>query len=442
MSRSWQKYLSGVLLLLAGGTLIGWLYDHPAWGLLTAALVTLGWHVRQLLIFEDAIRRRRFERIPYGEGIWSQLFSQFRHLSQRSRAHKESYRRLLAEVRKSTNALPDGGIVLNGDHEVVLCNKAAKQLVGFKRRKDRGQRVDNILRDPAFIEYLKSGRWTEGIEIRSPVQEEHWLFCRLVPYGADQTLLLIRDVTEAKRMATMRREFAANASHELRSPLTVISGYLDSIADDEDIPGHWEKPLADMRTQATRMNHIVDELLELSRLEGAATVTENQIVNVPGLLAAARKSCADRAGIAAIEVDCRTDALLLGSNLEIESVISNLLSNAIRHTPAEGTITLCWRRHNDGATLDVTDNGEGIAAEYVPRITERFFRADPGRSRDDGGIGLGLAIVKHALGRHDAVLEIDSEPGRGSRFSCRFPAERVVSPDAALEPGEKSVIKA
>lgn len=416
--------------MLAGGAAVGWLYDHVDWGLLIAALVLLAWQARQLLAFENALSQRKLDHIPYGESIWSQMLARYSHLKQRNRLHKKRYRTLLKEVRKSANALPDGGIVLNSDHEVKLCNKAAKSLVGFRPRRDRGQRVDNILRDPEFVNFLKLEKFSDGIEIRSPVHEGHWLFCRLVPYAADQTLLLIRDVTQAKRMSTVRREFAANASHELRSPLTVVSGYLDSIAEDPEVPDHWRKPLMEMQNQTNRMNNIVSELLELSRLEGSDVVTENQVVDVAGLLSAANKSLAGNDGVPAINIELESRAQLLGSNVEIESVIGNLLSNAIRHTPSGGTITLRWRDSKFGAELDVIDNGEGIAAEYIPRITERFFRVDPGRSRDDGGIGLGLAIVKHALSRHDAILEVQSEIGKGSQFTCRFPASRIADESA------------
>lgn len=428
MPETWRKYLTGMALALAGGTVVGWIYGYPDRGLLIAALLVLAWHVRHLLLFERALRMRRFDDFGVGEGIWPQLFSRFSHLKQRSRLHKKRYGQLLKEVRKSTNAMPDGGIVLNSDFEIVLCNKAAKTLVGFKRKVDRGQRVDNILRDPVFVEYLKSKKYPEGVEVPSPVIDGHWLFCRLVPYGAGQTLLLIRDITESKRLSMMRREFAANASHELRSPLTVISGYLDTMTDDPDAPEHWTRPLQQMQAQATRMNNIVSELLELSQLEGSGLAQESEVVDIAGLLAAARKSYADRKGVATIHVEIESAVQLLGNVMEIESVVSNLLANAVRHTPADGSITLRWRSDSDGALLEVVDTGEGVAAEHLPRLTERFFRVDSGRSRDDGGMGLGLAIVKHALGRHEADLKIESRLGEGSRFSCTFPVQRLHHP--------------
>ena len=426
MLQARRKYLVGLVLLLGGGAFVGWLYGRADWGLLIAALTALVWHSRQLLTFEKALRSRDYEHLRYRRGIWSQLFSHFSFLKQRGRKHKRRYQKLLKQVRQSTNAMPDGGIVLDANHEVLLCNAAAQELVGFKPRQDRGQRVDNILRDPRFVAYLKSEDYAEGAEIPSPVREGNWLFCRLVPYGADQLLLLIRDITERKQLTKLRREFVANASHELRSPLTVISGYLDTLSGDPNTPDTWRKPIDQMQVQATRMNKIVAELLELSRLEGAGAASESEIVDVAGLLTAAKKSYAEQPAVPEILVECHSTAQLHGSSAEIESVISNLLSNAVRHTPADGTVTLSWVSDASGATLTVSDTGEGIAEDHIPRLTERFFRADSGRSREDGGIGLGLAIVKHVLSRHDAELDIWSELGEGSRFSCHFPPARVV----------------
>jgi two-component system phosphate regulon sensor histidine kinase PhoR len=428
MPETWRRFLTGLTLLLAGGTFVGWMYGHADWGLLGASLGALAWQVRHLLLFERALRTRNFDYLRFGDGIWSQIFARFSHLRQRSRKHKRSYQQLLRDVRDSTNAMPDGAIVLNARSEIVLCNAAAQELAGFDARLDRGQRVDNILRAPEFSRYLKSDNPSVAIEIPSPVKENAWLYCRLVPYGASQRLLLIRDITERKRLTLMRREFVANASHELRSPLTVISGYLDALADDAEVPPHWRKPLSQMRAQAVRMNRIVTDLLELSRLEGTASLDVEQDIDVAAMLeATARLYASDLAG-PAIRVQATSRALLRGSAAEIESVVRNLLSNAVRHTPVDGTIDLFWQSGADGALLVVADTGEGIAEEYLPRITERFFRIDPGRSREGGGIGLGLSIVKHVLGRHDAELHIESTPGKGSRFICRFPRYRVVTP--------------
>jgi two-component system phosphate regulon sensor histidine kinase PhoR len=426
MPGSSRKYIAGLAVALGSGALIGWLYGQVLWGLLVAGLIVVGWQAMQLLRFNQALLTGNFDNFRIGEGIWQQMFARFSFEHERAARAKREYRKLLKEIRKSTDAMPDGAIIFDANHEIVMCNRAAKNLAGFKRKKDRGQRVDNILRDPKLVELLQSGEFAKEIEIPSPVRDDAWLNCRMVPYGANQTLLIIRDVTERIRLSRMRRDFVANASHELRSPLTVISGYLDSLAEDATIGRDWAQPISQMQAQSRRMNHVISELLELSRLESAGRASTDEVVDVAGLLAAARKSHAGQEGIATIEVLAESSARLLGRGTEIESLISNLLSNALRHTPASGLIALTWRADSDGAEIVVSDSGEGIPEEQIPRLTERFFRVDRGRARDDGGVGLGLAIVKHVLGRHDGSLAISSDIGTGSKFCCRFPVERVV----------------
>ncbi len=426
MLDSRRKFILGLVLLLAAGTIVGALYGRAETGFLVAAMLALVWQVRQLLTFERGLRTGNFDAFRVGEGIWQQIFSRFIYEQERGNRHKREYRRLLKEIRKSTNAMPDGAVIIDADNEIVVCNRAAKTLAGLKRKKDRGQRVDNILRDPGLTELLQANDPTRTTDISSPVQDSAWLNCRVVPYGANQKLLLLRDVTERIVLTKMRRDFVANASHELRSPLTVISGYLDTLTQEEDVPVPWKQPLEQMKAQADRMGRIVAELLELSRLEGAGRASLEDIVDVAGLVNLCRKAFQGEKDIAPIEIHCESQAQLRGNASEIESVISNLLSNALRHTPPDGVVTVSWRSGPDGADLVVSDTGEGIAAEHLPRLTERFFRIDRGRARTDGGVGLGLAIVKHILSRHEAELHVSSEIGVGSEFRCHFPLQRVV----------------
>lgn len=426
MSEAARKFVIGLVVLLGAGGFIGWLYGHPVVGLLVAALAALAWQVRQLLSFDRALRTGDFSNFRYGEGIWQQLFSRYRYEHEKASRRKQSYRQLLREIRKSTNAMPDGAVIINRDNEIITCNRASKELAGLKRKKDRGQRVDNILRDPALTRMLNSKSEDKSVEIASPIATGRWLNCRVVPYGAEQKLLLLRDVTERTRLSKMRRDFVANASHELRSPLTVITGYLDALAEDDEVPASWAKPVEQMQAQARRMMQILGEMLELSRLESSEKIKVEEPVDVGRLLEETRKAFAGHAEVARIVVHKESSANLNGSVSEIETVIVNLLSNAVRFTPRDGEITMTWRSGKGGADLVVADTGEGIDPEFIPRLTERFFRVDKGRTRESGGTGLGLAIVKHVLARHDAELVITSEPGRGSEFRCHFPPDRVI----------------
>ena len=432
MTTTGRKLVLGLSLFLAAGGVIGWFYGRPLTGLLLAALLALIWQVRQLLTFERALRTDDFDDFRFGEGVWEQIFSRFQFERERGVRRKASYRGLLKEIRKSTNAMPDGAVILDGNNEIIVSNRAARELAGLKRRKDRGQRIENILRDPAIGELVNDAKFGASVEIPSPLVDGNWLNCRVVPYGADQKLLLLRDVTERMKLSKMRRDFVANASHELRSPLTVISGYLDALSEDDGVPAAWRKPVEQMRNQAARMKQILGEMLELSRLESSGTATHEEAIDIVSLLERIRRDF-QKPDAAEIALEDESTAQLLGVKAEIESVVVNLLANAIRHTPADGAITIGWRSSPDGGELTVRDTGEGIEAENIHRLTERFFRVDRGRSRAEGGVGLGLAIVKHVLARHDADLEISSEPGVGSVFTCRFPPQRVVvAPPATL----------
>ena len=237
--------------MLAAGGLVGWIYGEPLYGFLFAGLFALLWQVRQLLHFNRAIHTGNFESFRYGEGIWQQIYSRFNYERERGSRYKKLNRRVIKEIRRSTNAMPDGAVVLDENNEIVVCNRAAKTLAGLKRKKDRGQRVDNILRDPALIQLLEANDARRTADIQSPVVVDGWLNCRIVPYGIGQKLLVLRDVSERIVLNRMRRDFVANASHELRSPLTVMAGYLDAMAEDEALPSTWQKPVLQMKTKTS-----------------------------------------------------------------------------------------------------------------------------------------------------------------------------------------------
>ncbi|MDJ0757769.1 MAG: phosphate regulon sensor histidine kinase PhoR [Woeseiaceae bacterium] len=428
MSELSRKFLIGLFVFLATAFAVGWFHGEPLIGLLLGAVITLIYNIRYLLAFERALRNDDFAIFRYGDGIWQYIFSQYKFQRTRADRHKATYRSLLREIRRSTNAMFDGAVVLNANNEIIFCNRAAKNLAGIKRKKDRGRRVDNIIRAPALSKLLQSGDYAQSVEIPSPLNPDVRLSCRVAPYGGSQKLLFLRDITERLRVNKMRRDFVANASHELRSPLTVISGYVDALVDYPDLPEQWTQPAIEMRSQTQRMGRIIDELLELSRLESAGLADDKHFVDMGSLITRVSEQFSIDPDHAHVRLQIESNDGLLGSATEIESVIQNLIANAIRHTATDGDITVTWRRLDSGAELRVSDTGEGIAEEHLPRLTERFFRVDRGRSRADGGVGLGLSIVKHVLGRHEAELSISSEIDVGTRFSCVFPEHRISEP--------------
>ena len=409
---------------MVSGLALGLLYGDPVTGLLVAAFLALVWQVRQLLAYDRVVRTGEPDHFQRGDGIWQQLYSRYRFEHQKSEVYKRRYRDLLAEIRKSTDAMPDAAVVIDSDNRIVTSNRAAKELVGLRPKKDKGERIEDILHHRDFSKLLNDSDFSAVVDLPSPLRPGHWLNCRIVPYGVDQRLVLIRDITDRLRLNKMRRDFVANASHELRSPLTVISGYLEGLTD-EDIPPDLHVPFHQMQSQARRMNQVINELLELSRVESAGQASFDDSVDVAGLMHAAAKTYRSEPGAPNIVVDADPTVRLLGNATQIESVITNFVSNAIRYTPVDGKIVMQWSAKKNAARLAVTDTGEGIPAKDLPRLTERFFRVDRGRARSDGGVGLGLAIVKHILSRHDTELQIESTPGVGSTFSCVFDQHRL-----------------
>jgi two-component system phosphate regulon sensor histidine kinase PhoR len=342
---------------------------------------------------------------------------------------------LLREFRRLTAAMPDGAVLLTQENEIVWFNERAAQWLKLKRKRDFGIRIENLLRHPDFIDYLHQVAGGAVIDdppiVPMPGEGNRWVSVYLVhTRDALQRLLIVRDVTQQVLLETMRKEFVANASHELRSPLTVVSGYLDSLGDAVSGGGQldesWREPVDEMRRQAERMRGIIDDLLELSRLEGRNDLAGDEPVDVGGLLSVLRKDLFSLPSHPkTVTLLLESTAKLRGSERELSSVFGNLVSNAVKYTPVEGEIVIRWWTDNDGGHVSVRDTGIGIASEHIPRLTERFYRVDAGRSRSMGGSGLGLAIAKHALQRHEGQLDIQSELGRGSTFTCHFPVRRL-----------------
>jgi two-component system, OmpR family, phosphate regulon sensor histidine kinase PhoR len=407
------------------GLLAGWPFGRPAIGAAIVLALYFGWHLVSLFRVDWWLRHRGLAEPPDLSGAWGDAISQMVRLHRRKRFHKQRFVQLFRQIQRSTAALPDGVVVLNSEREIVWFNRMAAELLSLRRPDDLGLRIDNLVRQPELARYLDAGSFTNPVIIRQGTAEIAYLSLLIVPYGEGQMLLLVRDVSRQMRLEAMRKDFVANASHELRSPLTVISGYLETLSQDPALDRDLAAPIAEMRRQAERMNTIVRDLLELSRLETTENEVQGEPIDVPALLATLRKDVLarpERPREVRVEAD---EAALIGNSSDIHSAFFNLVDNAAKYTPADGRIAMRWWTDEQGGHFEVTDTGIGIQPEHIPRLTERFYRVDPGRSRSTGGSGLGLAIVKHVLQRHGATLEVSSTPGRGSRFVCHFPARRV-----------------
>jgi two-component system phosphate regulon sensor histidine kinase PhoR len=426
MASMWTFALARLAGILIAGLGVGLLFG-PIWAwLLAAACLYLGWQLLNLHRLDRWLRLRSQIDPPNLGGIWGDIIGQVVRLHRRKQFHKQRLVQLYRELRRSTAALPDGVIILSSQNEIVWFNRQAARLLGLKRPVDVGLRVDNLIRSPEFVRYLHADDFSVPVVIRPPVHADLYLALQLVPYGAGQFLLLVRDVTRQMRLEATRKDFVANASHELRTPLTVISGYLDTLADDPSIDEAWAGPIKDMRAQAQRMNTIISDLLELSRLESTDGEAPREPIDVPALLKRLHRDALARANRPRqVSLDLESEDGLYGSPQEIESAFTNVLVNGLKYTMSDGTVRMRWWTDVEGAYFSVIDNGIGIPAEHIPRLTERFYRVDAGRSRDRGGSGLGLAIVKHALQRHGGSLEVQSTEGKGSTFTCHFPPQRV-----------------
>ena len=418
--------------LTAAAGLVAWPLAHfvagwAGWGFFSAVLVA------QLLFqLRNFSRLERWSRDPVvdasleGEGDWDNVFGRlYRH----EKEMRGVIARRDAEIRMliaAAQALTDGVVLLDRNDNILFCNHTAEDQLGLRIASDRGQAVVNLVRQPEFAAYLDAGDFSKPLTLRSERIKDLVLSIHIIPYAENNRLMQVKDVTQSERLDRMRRDFVANVSHELRTPLTVLGGFIETLQEIElerDEQAHY---LQLMGEQSRRMLSIVQDLLTLSSIE-AAPPPAYETVDMATLLDKLRRDAeALSNGRHQIVLDSDGRGDLRGAEGELVSAFGNLISNAIRYTPAGGTIRICWRADAGGAEFAVEDSGIGIDPQHIPRLTERFYRVDRGRSRDVGGTGLGLAIVKHALNRHQARLQVASEPGKGSRFAAVFPASRVI----------------
>ena len=425
-SHAWQVSLGRFVILLLVAAAIGLPWNASFITVFAALLGYSVWSLVNLYRLQHWLQSRRRRPPPEDRGVWSDVSDVMWRKLHAERSRKRRLVALLRAFREAATALPDGVVVLSGGRGVLWFNAAASRLLGLAAPRDRGRRIDEFL--PVAVRHwiAQPPPLDPLTDIGAPADEAQRLSFRLIPYARDQSLLVVRDVTALMRLEQVRRDFVANVSHELRTPLTVLHGYLDML-EPEDAP-QLAPILGDLRAQSRRMTQIVEDLLTLSRLEAQQQLPEERIVMRSLLNTLRREGEALSQGRHAFVVELASERDLYGATDYLHSAFSNLVTNAVRYTPAGGRISLRWEDTAEGARFAVSDTGYGIPAEHLPRLSERFYRVSASRSRETGGTGLGLAIVKHVLQLHQARLEIASVVGSGSTFACAFGAARLLAP--------------
>lgn len=430
MNQDWQGALvRQLLLLLAGCLLVGLISGEYAWALAAGLTGYLGWTLHQMRRLQQWLKRNQpDEPPPDGHGPWGDIFDSLYQMQRRNIRQRGQLQSVIDRVQGSTAALKDAVIMLDSDGNLEWWNPAAERLLGLKSPQDTGHPVTNLVRHPNFKEYFDNGRHEEPLELSSPVNDRLWLQITITRYGNSEHLMVVRDITRLHQLEQMRKDFVANVSHELRTPLTVIAGYLETMLEHTDeMPPRWPRALNQMNQQAGRMQHLLNDLLLLAKLEATNPPTNTQSVAVAALLQSikgdAQALSAERNHVISLEAD--PTLLLKGSEAELRSAFSNLIFNAVKYTPDGGEIRIRWWCNEHGAHLAVQDSGIGIESKHLPRLTERFYRVDSSRASNTGGTGLGLAIVKHVLLRHQGRLDVNSTPSKGSTFTCHFPLSQA-----------------
>ncbi|WP_311946565.1 phosphate regulon sensor histidine kinase PhoR [Halomonas piscis] len=430
MTRLWQRELWRLGMLCGLGVLLGWLLSAVGVGLAAALGAYLFYQLRQLHALHQWLTRLSSNQPLVSGGVWDDLFNRLYRYHKAQQTTQRRLRDTLSRIKDSSEAMRDSVVMLDRHGYIEWWNSAAERMLGLKSSQDRRQHIIYLLRNPHFVDYFHALDYREPLTLTSPIDEQLVLQCQITLNDNGERLLMARDITRLHRLEQIRRDFVANVSHELRTPLTVLTGYLEIYQDmAEALPSRLECSLSQMQKQTARMQNLVDDLLLLSRLESNDRSGEDaRRLNLASMLETIRRDAEALSDSGQrITLELHSTLGLMGCEQELQSAISNLAFNAVRYSGPGSQIVLRWRTLGDGACVEVQDDGEGIAATHIPRLTERFYRVDKGRSTATGGTGLGLAIVKHVLLRHEARLEIDSQLGQGATFRCVFPRQLVVA---------------
>ena len=435
-------HLLSLIFLSLVAAVTAWWHGGATGACAAVALISWLWIAQQLWRahrLEGWLRAGKVEDAPALKGLWRDLSDRMRRLLQQRDKQVQLHMDRLQFFLQAIQASPNGVTLLDSQGRIEWCNDTAAQHLGIDPQRDQLQHVVHMVRDPVFSRYFAQDQHQGEVVIegRSPsLTQSIKLSVQLHPYGDGQQLLLTRDITSVLQAEVMRRDFVANVSHEIRTPLTVLSCFVETLQNLPLGPDEQQHYLALMAVQASRMQTLVSDLLILSQLEGSpppgkgepvALAPLTQQVHDDALALSALQGSESSGPVHTLVMAPVPEWCLAGSRHELLSAMSNLVNNAVRYTPAGGTIRMAWSQPDDEhVVFSVQDTGPGIAAEHLPRLSERFYRVDRSRSRETGGTGLGLAITKHVVQRHGGQLRIESEPGRGSTFMLSFPVSRLV----------------
>ncbi|MEH6591506.1 MAG: phosphate regulon sensor histidine kinase PhoR [Halioglobus sp.] len=421
-SNIWVGELRRVVLLLGISAAVGWLLGYPL-VVLTATMFAILCHwLYQLWRIQQWLSQPETEP-PEGSSIWGDVFDRIYHLRRKEKQAREQLQSAVDYLRDSFASMHDGAVMVDESGAIQWSNTAAENLLGLRFPEDSGQGILNLVRDPAFHQYFVGGDFNESLTLSPGADTERFLQIDITHFGDGDRLVFVRDITNIIRMETMRRDFVANVSHELRTPLTVITGYLDTILDNAGaVEPRYTKALQQMSQQAARMEGLLKDLLWLSRIESVQSIADHEVIDMRGLLEEICDEVTTMQPERRVNLTISTDESVLGDYRELHSAVSNLVLNAIKYSADDSEVSIHWLKDGDSCRLSVRDTGQGVAPAHIPRLTERFYRVDEGRSSATGGTGIGLAIVKHVAASHNAQLDIDSVYGEGSDFSLVFPA--------------------
>ena len=426
MSRSRRDNVESLLLFTLPPFLVSLPFAEPGWGIAAGFGAWAYIQIRRQHELDEWIDRNDNSEPPEAHGSWGQMLDGLARQQKRAARREKRLKSIISRFQQSTAALSDAILIIDANDNMEWWNDTADTLLGLEPG-DRGKPLLNLIRDPRFVRYYRKSQYKEPLQIQSPINSDVQLQYQINRFGEGDRVLVARDITRLIKLEQTRRDFVANASHELRTPLTVIRGYLETFLDQE-LPRPLQRGMSQMLQQSTRMESLVSDLLLLSRLEATQHISDEVPIHIHQMIEQMQHDgealSADNNHKVRVEVEGEYD--LKGHAAELQSAFSNLVFNAVRYTPAGGEILIRWYVDATGGHFSVTDNGLGIEAHHIPRLTERFYRVDESRSSASGGTGLGLAIVKHVLMRHGAHLQITSTLGKGSRFSCEFPRDMVV----------------